>query len=77
MKLKLSEWRRARNVSQETLAQLCQVHVNTYRRWEEYPGEIKYNDAVLIADFLQIKLDDILFPSNTTKTDKITEKAVM
>ncbi|MBP5443633.1 MAG: helix-turn-helix transcriptional regulator [Treponema sp.] len=77
MKLKLSEWRRARNVSQETLAQLCQVHVNTYRRWEEDPGEIKYNDAVLIADFLQIKLDDILFPSNTTKTDKITEKAVM
>ena len=74
MKLKLSEWRRARGVSQEALADLLGVHVNTYRRWEEDPGEIKYNDAIVIVDYLNISLDDIIFPKNSTKTDKTTEK---
>lgn len=70
MKLTLAEWRRARGKSQEAIANVCGIHVNTYRRWEEDPGEIKYDKAIAIADYLNISLDDILFPSDITKTDK-------
>lgn len=61
MKLKLEEWRRAKNKSQETIANALGVHVNTYRRWEDNPGEIKIDKAVQIADLLGIDLDDIIF----------------
>lgn len=61
MKLKLEEWRRAKNKSQEAIANALGVHVNTYRRWEDNPGEIKIDKAVQIADLLGIDLDDIIF----------------
>lgn len=61
MKLKLEEWRRAKNKSQEAIASALGVHVNTYRRWEDNPGEIKIDKAVQIADLLGIDLDDIIF----------------
>jgi transcriptional regulator with XRE-family HTH domain len=66
MKLSLEEWRRAKGRSQEEMAQCCGVHVNTYRRWETNPGEIRVDKAIAIADFLNIPLDDIFFSSNIT-----------
>lgn len=75
MKLSLEAWRRARGRSQEEMAAICEVHVNTYRRWEESPGEIRYDKALKIVDALNISLDDILLPSDTTKTSKTEETA--
>lgn len=69
--LTLSEWRRARNVSQEQLAKVCGVHVNTYRLWERSPGEIRIDNAIKIADFLNISLDDIILSANTTDSGKV------
>lgn len=66
-RLTLEEWRRARNVSQEKMAELCGVHINTYRLWEKSPGEIRIDNAIKIADFLNISLDDIILSANTTK----------
>ena len=66
--LTLMEWRRARNVSQEKMAELCGVHVNTYRRWENSPGQLRINQVLKIADFLKISLDDIILSTNTTET---------
>lgn len=68
MQLSLDAWRRARGVSQETMAKVCGVHVNTYRRWEENPMEMRCDKAITIADFLQISLDDIFLSADTTKT---------
>lgn len=68
MQLSLDAWRRARGVSQETMAKVCGVHVNTYRRWEENPMEMRCDKAIAIADFLQISLDDIFLSADTTKT---------
>jgi transcriptional regulator with XRE-family HTH domain len=65
-KLSLKEWRRARGLSQEALAKTCGVHLNTYRQWEQNPGKIKIDDAVRIADTLNISLDAIILPSDTT-----------
>lgn len=61
MRLTLEEWRRAKKISQEQMAGLIGVHVNTYRAWEENPGEMRLSKAALIAEELHISLDDILF----------------
>lgn len=61
MKLTLREWRRVREVTQEQLADVCNVHVNTYRAWEEKPSEIKLSAAQKIVEHLGITLDDIIF----------------
>jgi len=68
MQLELSAWRKARGKSQEEMAKLCDVHVNTWRRWEDNPGEMRYDKAILVADSLNISLDNILMPKNTTET---------
>lgn len=61
MKLTIKEWRRAKEISQEKMADLCGVHINTYRAWEDNPEEIRIGKAVLIANKLNIPLEDILF----------------
>ena len=69
-RLTLEEWRRARNVSQQKMADLCGVHINTYRIWEKSPGEIRIDDGIKIAEFLNISLDDIILSANTMNTSK-------
>lgn len=61
MKLTLEEWRRVKNISQNQMADLLGIHVNTYRAWEEDPEKIRLSKAVLIAEKLDISMDDILF----------------
>ena len=61
MKLTIKEWRRAKEISQEQMADLIGVHINTYRAWEDNPEDIRIGKAVLIADKLGIPLEDILF----------------
>lgn len=61
MKLTIKEWRRVKEISQEQMANLIGVHINTYRAWEENPGEMRLSKAALIAEKLEIPLDDILF----------------
>lgn len=60
MKLTLREWRRLKEVTQEQMAEVCGVHINTYRNWEEKPSEIKISFAMKIADCLGITLDDLI-----------------
>lgn len=77
MKLTLDEWRRARNISQDEMANTCGVHVNTYRKWEENPASIKYDKMLIIVDTLKISLDDIFFASDTTQNSKTEVKEVV
>ena len=71
MKFTIREWRRVKEISQEEMAGLCGVHINTYRAWEDNPAEMRLSKAVIVAERLGIKLDDIIFlPSDTTKKDK-------
>lgn len=67
MRLTLKEWRRAKNISQEEMASVCGVHINTYRAWEENPEEIKLSKAVLISERIGVSLSDIFFVPDTTK----------
>ena len=67
MKLTLDAWRRARNISQKEMAEACNVSIVTYQTWERNPGKIRIDDAVHIADILQIPLDDIFLSSHSTE----------
>lgn len=67
MKLSLAAWRRARNKSQQTIADVCGVHINTYRNWEENTGEMRLDKALKVADYLDISLSDISLPTDTTE----------
>lgn len=77
MKLSLDAWRRARGLSQSEVADGIGVHVNTYQRWEKNPGEIRYDKAIALADLLNIKLDDIILPCNTTENSIDAKKEVV
>lgn len=56
MKLTLSEWRRLKNVSQEDLAKLVGVHVNTICGWEREPGKMQIKDVINVAKALDVDL---------------------
>ena len=61
MRLTLKEWRRVRDISQERMAEICDVHVNTYRIWERDPMEMKVKCLFKIMERLRIDLYDIDF----------------
>ena len=76
MRLTVKEWRRAKGISQEEMAKVCGVHINTYRDLEEHPEKIKLVHAVAIANRLGLQLCDIFLIENITKVDKITDEVV-
>ena len=68
MQMTIKEWRRAKGISQEEMADTCGVHVNTYRAWEENPEAIKITNATKISERLGVSMSDIDFLlSDTTR----------
>jgi transcriptional regulator with XRE-family HTH domain len=63
MSLSLVAWRRARQISQKSMAEILGVHINTYQNWENRPGKISIENARLISKVLNVPLDDIDFTS--------------
>lgn len=61
MKLTLREWRRARGLSQETIAQALGVHVNTYAAWEKNQSRMPVTKAFEAATVLDVDIDSIIF----------------
>lgn len=76
MKLTLKEWRRAKGVSQEEMAAICGVHLNTYREWEEKPENIRLINAVRIANRLDLQLRDLFSLEDITKADKHKDEVI-
>lgn len=60
-KFTISEWRRLKNISQEKLAEICGVHINTIRYWEQKPSIIKIVDAEKLAEAFGVTLENIIF----------------
>lgn len=59
--MSLKSWRRAREITIKQMAEKCGVHENTYRAWEKEPGKIPVGKAIVIADALDVSIDDISF----------------
>ena len=61
MKLNLKQARRLKDKTQEEMAQLLEVHIQTYRKIEENPDLATVGQAKRISDFLEIPYDEIFF----------------
>ncbi len=61
MSLTVRQWRRAKDITQEQMAESLGIHVNTYQNWEEAPEKISIEKAVKIAEIFGVTLDDVSF----------------
>lgn len=61
MGLSLKQIRLVKGKTQEDMANLLSIHVQTYRKLEENPEEITIKQAKLIATFLGVSYNDIFF----------------
>lgn len=61
MLLNLRQARRIRDKTQDEMANLLNVHVQTYRKIEENPNEATIEQAKKISEFLQVPYDEIFF----------------
>lgn len=76
--LSLGEWRRAKDISQQAIADACNIHVNTYRGWEENPSRIPYGVAVKIASIIGVPFSEIDFlAEKSTKTVETSETGAL
>ena len=69
MQLTLKQHRLVQEKSIAEMAAACDVHPNTYLRWEQKPDSLKVVDAVKIASALHVPIEDIIFAVDTTKCD--------
>lgn len=65
MKFTIAEWRKIKGVSQEKMAEILGIHVNTYRYWEHNPSAVTFVNARKIVGILGITLDDIFLPEES------------
>lgn len=61
MKLSIKEWRRIREISQESAAKACGVHVNTYAKWEKDAEKMPVRAAYALAALFGVSVEDIIF----------------
>lgn len=61
MSLTVRQWRRAKDITQEQMAESLGIYVNTYQNWEKSPEKISIEKAVKIAEIFGVTLDDVSF----------------
>ena len=67
MGLTMKQWRLAKELSQDQMAQKCSVHRNTYASWEENPENVSIKNAKIIAQALGENVNTIFFDGDSTK----------
>ena len=65
MKLNLRQARRLKDKTQEEMANLLKVHVQTYRKIEETPSIATIEQAKKISEYLNFPYDEIFFDFNS------------
>lgn len=68
MGLSLKQMRLIKGKTQDEMAELLNIHVQTYRKLEENPDEATIKQAKKISEFLGVSYDDIFLLSNSTKS---------
>lgn len=61
MGLSLKQMRLIKGKTQDEMAELLNIHVQTYRKLEENPDEATIKQAKKISEFLGVFYDDIFF----------------
>ena len=60
-RLNLKQIRLVRGISQEEMAERLNVHVNTYRQWENEPMKVSVGTAFKISQILDVPISTIFF----------------
>lgn len=68
MGLSLKQMRLIKGKTQDEMAELLNIHVQTYRKLEENPDEATIKQAKKISEFLGVSYDDIFLLNNSTKS---------
>lgn len=68
MGLSLKQLRLIRGKTQDDMAKLLNIHVQTYRKLEENPDEITIKQVKIISGFLEVSYDDIFWANKSTKS---------
>lgn len=66
MIVNLKQARKLNEYSQQQIADLFGIHVQTYSKWEENPDIVKVGDAKKLSKIFGISYDDIFFSSDST-----------
>lgn len=66
MEMSIRQARRAQEITQKEMAESLQVHVQTYRRIEEYPETATIAQARKIAEKLGMSYNDLIFTRHST-----------
>lgn len=61
MALTMRQWRLAKEITQQQMADKLGVHVGTYLNWEEKPEKVSIGKAVEIAKILNVPMNEIIF----------------
>lgn len=61
MPLTVKQWRLAKGISQDRMAEICGVNRKTYAAWENSPGDISIKNAVIICNALGEPFNDVFF----------------
>lgn len=59
MKYSLKELRARRNITQSDMANLLNIAVGTYNRWENYPDKMQVKDVRAVCQILGVSMDEI------------------
>lgn len=66
MKLTLKQYRLLKEMTQEKLADLAGIHVQTYRKLEKHPEKATIEQALKISEALGESYDDIFFGTDSS-----------
>lgn len=77
MGLSLKQMRLIKGKTQDEMAELLNIHVQTYRKLEENPDEATIKQAKKISEFLGVSYDDIFLLNNSTKSRIKTANAAL
>lgn len=67
MGLSLKQLRLIRGKTQDDMAKLLNIHVQTYRKLEENPDEITIKQVKIISGFLEVSYNDIFWANKSTR----------
>ncbi|MEF2965088.1 helix-turn-helix transcriptional regulator [Paenibacillus sp. M1] len=57
----LREWRAYRRLPKAQIAKILSVHPSTYAKMEDRPGDVSMNDARILAEIFECRLEEINF----------------
>lgn len=60
----IREWRRVKDLTQDSVAEALGVSVNTLKRWEDDSSQITIANCYKLASILGVRFEDIIFIPN-------------